>query len=213
MSKRKAPVLPGYYFDEAQNRYFKLEKSQKVDHHSSKPHSSKPNSSGTRSRLHPSGSSSGYKITCPWPGSLPALLRERALGNIPPPSDLFQRRAYQASACGYKKQVVTATCHRGTVTHLQLNDRQDMLIASANAGEGAALWRYRITRCDKFFIHVKRDENTFFSPHSHITDLNFVPQHVYPGSVALVSQLGSASIMAARQTNYSNYCSLQPRLT
>ena len=88
--------------------------------------------------------------------------------------------------------MVTAPCHRGTVTHLQVNAAQDTLLAAAKSGHGATLWKYSVSTCRKFYVHVTRDDNVHCSPVSEITDMSFLPAEVRPGSVAMVSLLGGA---------------------
>ena len=169
--------LPGYSYDPVKKRYFKVETCPPVTPPSPKTPATQP-----RELEKPE------YIKCP--GSLPSLLRSRRLGTMSSP--LFEKRVLQASAFSLKKQVVTAPCHRGTVTHLQINESQDTLLTSAKSGHGAALWKYSISKCKKFYIHLKRDDNVHYSPVSEITDMNFLPQVVRPGSVALISLLGGA---------------------
>ena len=167
--------LPGYSYDPIKKRYFKID-------------SMAPPPSPKKPAIKPRELEKPEYVKCP--GSFLALLRSRQLGTIS--SHLFEKRALQASAFRLKKQVVTAPCHRGTVTHLQINESQDTLLASAKSGHGASLWKYSISKCNKFYIHLKRDANVHYSPVSEITDMNFLPQVVRPGCVALISLLGGA---------------------
>lgn len=199
--RKKAPELPGFTYDPVTNRYYKSDKSAPSSSAASSSASSGPSRAFAAKSPHsPSPASRKRKcfidaedeapVEMKSPGLLPALMHHRALGELS--SHVFQRRALQISAYGLKKQVVGSTCHRGTVSHLLLNEPQNILLASAKSGHGAALWKYTISRCDKFYVHVKRDENVLFSPVSEITDISFLPPVVRPGSAALISLLGGA---------------------
>ena len=188
--RRSAPVLPGFYFDPVSNRYYKADKNTPPPPTKVRRNSSQSSGGRSGKRKCQCGVEPNKPAVTKCPGSLPSLLFQRQMGQIK--SHVFQRRAFQVSAYGLKKQVVGSTCHRGTVSHLLVNEKQDILLASAKSGHGAALWKYTVSKCDKFYVHIKRDENVLFSPVSEITDISFLPQVVRPGSAALISLLGGA---------------------
>lgn len=181
---RQPAQLPGYHYDTVSKRYYKIG-TQPGPSNEVPP---KQTVACTSKKRRTSSECSDVYAPVKNPGFFPQLLLHRSLSVVA--DHVFERKAFQLSAFNTKKQMIKTQCHRGTVSHLNLNPSQDLLLASAKSGHGAVLWKYNVSECNKFYIHIKRDDDFTFSPASTISDVTFLPPNVREGSVALISLLG-----------------------